>query len=72
MLVLSRRCDETVVITVKGRPDLSLVISIVDFKIDRGATRTRLGFKGPQDFVITRGEILGTDRDVRQIRESQP
>jgi sRNA-binding carbon storage regulator CsrA len=71
MLVLSRAIDEKVVITVRGRPELTLVIQLIDIRRDR-ADKARLGFEGPQDFVITRGEIVGTDRDVPRIREPQP
>lgn len=51
MLVLSRKCDETIVF-----PELGITITII--KTDPG--RVRVGIDAPRDVRVVRGELCTT------------
>lgn len=50
MLVLSRKIDETVILTINGTRVVVQVVRVLGDKV-------RLGFKAPDDVTVHRGEI---------------
>jgi len=58
MLILSRKKEETIVVTLPDGTEISIMI------VDLRGDRVRLGIEAPKDFKILRKEIIGNEPTV--------
>lgn len=56
MLVLSRKCDEKILIQVPGLEKIEITVVQID------SSRIRLGFDAPKDVIILRKELQEENR----------
>jgi carbon storage regulator CsrA len=59
MLVLSRKIDERIMLTIPGFDDV--VITIVDIRTHDGTPKVRVGIDAPESIRIMREEVIGRE-----------
>lgn len=61
MLVLSRKCDEKILIHVPGFKEIEVTVVQID------SSRIRLGFDAPKDVIILRKELQENKLSNREV-----
>lgn len=68
MLVLTRKCQQTVVVT--GADGVSVMLKVIVLGIDNG--KVRLGFEAADDVPVYRQEVWERIRDKVPLRSQIP
>lgn len=65
MLVITRKSDESIIITDKNNPEYQVTISVLDILKDK----VRLGINAPQNVLIIRNELSELENINKQASE---